>query len=91
MIAKKLNIKGHVQGVFFRASSKEKADQLGLTGTVRNCRQSSRSVKVYVEGDDVAVEEFIEWCHQGPDAAEVEEVEVQDIKPEGAKSFEILG
>jgi acylphosphatase len=52
-------ISGRVQGVWFRASTKEKADELGLTGWVKN--NSKGDVEAVFEGDESAVREIIAW------------------------------
>ena len=73
-------ISGRVQGVWFRANTKQKAEQLGLTGWVRNTHDGC--VEAVFEGEESLVNEMIEWCHQGPPLAKVEKVDVkiQDIK-----------
>ncbi len=67
-----LKITGRVQGVFFRATTKEKADSLGLTGWVKNCADGS--VEVFAQGEDEKLKEFVEWCGNGPSAAKVDDV-----------------
>ena len=74
-------ISGRVQGVWFRASTKEKAEKLGLTGWVRNTHDEC--VEAVFEGDENLVKEMIEWCHQGPPLSEVESV---DVKNQDAKN-----
>ncbi len=76
-----LRIKGRVQGVFFRQSAKEEAERLGLTGWVKNLH--SGDVEAVVEGDPLAVERFTAWCHRGPPAAQVVEVEAKRAPPTG--------
>jgi acylphosphatase len=65
-------ISGRVQGVFFRASTGEKADELGLTGWVRNARDGD--VEAVFEGEEGAVDEMLAWCHRGPPLAKVMKV-----------------
>ena len=89
MIAKQIRVNGLVQGVFFRVSTKEKADELGVKGWVRNCRRRSDSVKSFAEGEEEAIQKFLDWCHKGPENAEVEEVEVAVAKPKNSSSFEV--
>lgn len=89
MIAKKINVQGLVQGVFFRSSTKQKADELGIRGTVRNCKRHGDIVRIHAEGDEEAMKQFIEWCHEGPDTAEVESIEVLDDKEARSNTFEI--
>ncbi|NJM26572.1 MAG: acylphosphatase [Bacteroidia bacterium] len=61
-----IRVSGLVQGVFFRASTKERAVQHGLTGFVRN--EADGAVYVEVEGDSDNVRSFIDWCRHGPPA-----------------------
>jgi acylphosphatase len=70
----RLLISGHVQGVWFRASVKEEADRLGVSGWVRNRR--SGHVEVTAEGEDVAIDELIAWCRVGSRGASVAHVGV---------------
>ena len=76
---KHLNIKihGQVQGVFFRATAKEKADTLGIKIFARN--EPDGSVYIEAEGEKEKLDEFIKWCYQGPSFARVEKVEVSEI------------
>ena len=76
---------GRVQGVFFRASAREVARRLGLTGGARN--EDDGSVTVEAEGDAEALERFVAWCRQGPPRARVERVEVQAGPPVGYAGF----
>lgn len=69
-----LNIKvlGKVQGVYFRASTKQTADLLGIKGIVKNDKDGS--VYIEAEGSPEALTKFIEWLNVGPELAEVTEV-----------------
>lgn len=67
-----LLIRGKVQGVFFRESTRREAQRLGLTGWVRNL--DSGEVEAVAEGPGAALDEFMRWCHNGPPAARVDEV-----------------
>lgn len=69
-------ISGRVQGVWFRANTKQKAEQLGLTGWVRNT--SHGCVEAVFEGEEKLINEMIEWCYKGPSLAKVEKVEVKN-------------
>jgi len=64
---------GRVQGVFFRANTRDEALRLGLTGWVRNVRDGS--VEILVEGEKETLEELLEWCSHGPVSASVSKVE----------------
>ncbi len=82
-------ISGRVQGVFFRAHTKEVAEKLGLTGWVRNLPDGR--VEAVFEGEEEAVKEAIEWCKRGPPLAKVERVEVRYEEPTGEfKDFRII-
>lgn len=76
-MVKHLNIRifGQVQGVFFRHSTKEKAEELNIKGSIQN--ESSGSVYIEAEGDEEALEKFIKWCNQSPGLAKVEKIEVK--------------
>lgn len=70
-----INVKGIVQGVYFRASTLKKAQELGVKGWVRN--EADGSVSIEAQGDKDKIDRFIEWLHQGPDRARVDEVNVK--------------
>lgn len=80
-------ISGHVQGIGFRASAQRKAYQLGLAGWVKNLADGG--VEAVFEGREEAVEEMVQWCHQGPFLAEVFEVEIKREPLENLFGFEI--
>ena len=77
-----------VQGVFYRASAKEKADELGLFGWVRN--RNDGYVDIWVEGEDSLVQVMTEWCWQGPARARVDQVDVKAVDPEGYLDFKVI-
>lgn len=83
-----ITVFGKVQGVFFRASTKAVADQLGVKGYVKN--NSDGSVYIEAEGDDFAIESFLEWCHEGPEKAVVEKVEVRPGEVKNYRNFEVI-
>jgi acylphosphatase len=70
-----LYISGIVQGVFFRSHTQEVARGLELTGWVRNLRDGR--VEVAGEGPKDKIEQLIQWCHEGPPEASVNNVEIQ--------------
>ena len=74
-----LLIKGKVQGVFFRATAKEVADGLGLTGWVQNTKEGH--VEAMATGTREQLHDFTGWCKQGPRKARVTEV-IPTEKPE---------
>lgn len=67
-------IMGKVQGVFFRDSTRAKAQELGVTGWVRNL--PLRKVEAVFEGPADKVGQLIDWCRQGPPAANVTDLRV---------------
>jgi acylphosphatase len=87
MIAYRIKVTGRVQGVFFRASTKEKADQIGIEGWVRNERDGS--VLIEAEGEEEQMKQFVEWCRRGSSASQVDDVGVEEIDISGFTSFVI--
>ena len=85
-IARRLVIRGHVQGVFFRASMRQEAEALALTGWVRNRRDGT--VEALVQGPAWAVEALTKWAHRGPEAAQVERVDVEEAPFDPVERFE---
>ena len=71
-----LVIKGEVQGVFYRATAKEVAKDLQITGWIRNSQNGD--VEAMVSGNEISIKQFIEWCRKGPRNAIVEEVFVKE-------------
>jgi DNA ligase D-like protein (predicted 3'-phosphoesterase) len=82
-------VRGRVQGVGFRDATVRKARALGVMGWVRNADDGS--VLVHAEGDEAAVEELTAFLRQGPRAADITEVEVEKVKPEGHEQFAVRG
>lgn len=80
MPTKHVFISGKVQGVYFRATTQKTARRLGVDGWVRNLPDGR--VEAVFDGDEDALEEMIAFCHEGPDRARVEGVEVEDA-PDG--------
>lgn len=70
-----LKIHGKVQGVFFRATAKEKAEELGLVGWVKNNPQGA--VEIIAEGDREDLESYVTWCNSGPRNSRVDNVSVK--------------
>ncbi|MFL6763436.1 MAG: acylphosphatase, partial [Sphingomicrobium sp.] len=62
-VGRHLVVTGHVQGVFFRAWTREEAQTIGVTGWVRNCADGS--VEAHVEGEAEGVEELIDLIREG--------------------------
>jgi len=80
-------VRGHVQGVSFRAEARDRARSLGLGGWVRNTPEGS--VEAVFEGEDERVDSMVGWCRRGPSGAHVEDVEVSWDEPQGEEAFAI--
>lgn len=76
-----LRITGVVQGVFYRAYTREEAGRLGLTGWVRN--REDGSVEAVAEGPEPALRELAAWCHRGSPSSVVDRVEERWEPPTG--------
>jgi len=83
-----LIIKGRVQGVFFRATAKDVADEIGVKGWVKNTEEGH--VELMASGTDEQLQYFIEWCSKGPKKAEVTEVVVTQTHEERFNEFKIV-
>ena len=86
-IARHVTVTGRVQGVFFRAWTREQAEALGVAGWVRNAPDGH--VEAHIEGDDAAVEQMIERMRGGPPSARVEDLRTWDVEPCGFDGFEV--
>lgn len=84
---KRLHVHGLVQGVFFRAWTRQQARILGVTGMVRNRRDGSVEVEAF--GDADAVEALIAKCREGPTHARVERVDVEEAEGEAPTDFQV--
>lgn len=80
-------ITGKVQGVFFRQSTKQKAEELGIKGWVRN--QPDGSVLAEIEGSQQALIVMEAWLKLGPENAKVEKLIIQPGEEKGYTGFEI--
>ncbi|HVW94641.1 MAG TPA: acylphosphatase [Mucilaginibacter sp.] len=83
-----ITVKGKVQGVFFRASTKAVADQLGVKGFVKN--DPNGDVVIEAEGDKVAIGMFLDWCNEGPEHAEVTSVETNEGELKNYRNFDVV-
>ncbi len=73
----RLTVSGRVQGVFFRASTRDEARRLGVQGHVRNLPNGN--VEILAGGDDDQVDRLIRWARQGPPGARVHDVQVEPL------------
>jgi len=84
----RVKIRGRVQGVFFRAETRARAESLGLSGWVRNARDGT--VEAVFEGEPERVDSMVDWCRRGPGGARVEEVEVVEEEPAEERGFRVV-
>jgi acylphosphatase len=82
-----VEVRGRVQGVFFRASCVERARATGLGGWIRNTLDGH--VEAEFEGEPDVVAAMIDWCSQGPPSARVDHVDVRDEPPTGEREFRV--
>ena len=81
-------VAGKVQGVGFRWSARSRADELGLTGWVRNL--PDRRVEICFQGDQGAVGEMEDWCRTGPLCSKVTGISISEDAPvEGETGFKV--
>ncbi|MFP3874228.1 MAG: acylphosphatase [Thiohalophilus sp.] len=80
-LCRQCRVRGRVQGVFFRDSTRHEAQRLGLTGYARNLADGS--VEVLVCGSDAGVRQLCDWLQEGPPMAQVDQVDCEtvDIPP----------
>lgn len=87
-VRRRVVVRGRVQGVFFRESTRREADARGVAGWVSN--RDDGSVEAVFEGERGAVDAMVEWCRAGPERAEVENMEVSvEEDPDGLHGFSV--
>ena len=82
-----IRVSGKFQGVFFRASTKDMADELQIKGNVRN--NPDGSVSIEAEGEEENLNRFVDWCKHGPRHARVDECKVKENVLQKFESFAI--
>jgi acylphosphatase len=87
LVAREVVVCGRVQGVFFRDCTRREARRLGIGGWVRN--RPDGKVEAHVEGTPDAVEQLVAWCRSGPRHADVDDVVVSEVEPEGFDRFDV--
>ena len=87
VVARSVTVRGRVQGVFFRDTTRKVARSLGVAGWVSN--EPDGSVRAWLEGDPDAVAQALRFVRTGPPEATVTDVEVAVVRPEGLSRFEI--
>jgi acylphosphatase len=81
-------VKGKVQGVFFRATAKEVADELEVKGWIKNA--DSGDVEAVVTGSKEQLEKFVSWSRKGPGRAKVTEVVTTDLDEKTFNEFSVI-
>lgn len=87
MIRRRVVVHGHVQGVFFRDSTRRLAQQHGVSGWISN--RWDGAVEAVFEGEEEAVGRLVAFSRKGPRGAQVERVEVTEEEPEGLTGFNV--
>ncbi len=88
MIRRRVAVRGHVQGVFFRETTRRRARSEGLAGWVSNLPDGT--VEAVFEGERGAVERLVAFVREGPRGARVDWVDVVSEEPEGLTSFDVV-
>jgi acylphosphatase len=87
VVRRRVVVQGHVQGVFFRDSTRREASRRGVAGWVSN--RPDGAVEAVFEGDPSAVEAMVDFASSGPRGADVADVEVHEEDAEGLTGFEV--
>ncbi|HEY8103010.1 MAG TPA: acylphosphatase [Gaiellaceae bacterium] len=87
MQRRRVVVQGHVQGVFFRETTRRRALSAGVAGWARNAPDGS--VEAVFEGERKAVERLVAFAREGPRGARVDWVDVVNEEPEGLSGFEV--
>jgi acylphosphatase len=87
MIRRRVVVHGHVQGVFFRDSTRRLAERESVAGWVTN--RADGAVEAVFEGEPDAVERLIRFAREGPRGASVERVDIVEEEPEGLRGFAV--
>ena len=87
LVRRHVVVHGRVQGVWFRASARRRADELGVSGWVRNRRDGALEAELEGDAEDVLV--LLDWLGHGPPGASVERVDVEERTPTGEAGFRV--
>lgn len=82
-----ITVSGKVQGVFYRQSTRDKAQELGITGTVKNLPNGN--VHIMASGTNEQLTQLVTWCKQGPPRAIVSSVDVEKLTPHAFVGFTV--
>jgi len=86
-VGRHVTVRGRVQGVFFRAWTRDQAEALGVAGWVRNSPDGS--VEAHLAGEEAAVKQLIERLRDGPPSAVVANIDAMEAAPESGDRFEV--
>jgi len=87
VIRRRIAVRGHVQGVFFRETTRRRALEEGVAGWARN--QPDGTVEAVFEGERDCVERLVAFVREGPRGARVDWVDVASEEPEGLSGFDV--
>jgi acylphosphatase len=87
VVRRRAVVRGHVQGVFFRDTTRREAQRRGVAGWISN--RPDGAVEAVFEGDPDAVAALVDFCKNGPRGAEVRQVETSEERPEGLRGFDV--
>jgi acylphosphatase len=87
VVRQRVVVSGHVQGVFFRDSTRREAQRQGVAGWV--CNRRDGAVEAVFEGSRSAVDALVAFCRSGPRGAVVSDVTARDEEPEGLTGFQV--
>ncbi len=82
-----IHVKGRVQNVGYRYNALQRANELSISGIIRN--RSDGTVYIEAEGEAENLEQFIAWCQHGPDWAHVDDLNIEEYPVSGFKDFTI--
>ena len=81
-------VQGKVQGVFFRATAREVAGEIGVSGTVQNTEQGA--VEIRATGSQEQLDQFVAWCRKGPSRARVSDVVITQTDEQTFEGFQVV-
>ncbi|CAM3566160.1 acylphosphatase [Parendozoicomonas haliclonae] len=76
-VCRKAIVRGKVQGVWYRASTRQRAEALEVNGWAKNCADGS--VEVMMCGEESAVTRLTDWLYEGPPLAVVEAIDIEEL------------
>lgn len=85
VVRRRVVLQGRVQGVWFRESTRRRAEELGVSGWVRN--REDGAVEAELEGAAREVEALVTWLGRGPSQARVDAVEIEELSAVGERGF----